>query len=67
MMTPELLEKVESARLLLYIHGFMPDSEDRRVRHRIKKACDKAGITVQYQSIFQAKQEETCQSSPANP
>lgn len=52
----EKLEAYEQARSLLKIHGMITDSEDRKIKGRIKKFCDKNDIPVENRSIFATKE-----------
>ena len=52
-MTPELLPKIEHARSMLYLHGYLSEAENDRAKRRIKRACDKAGIVVKRVSILE--------------
>lgn len=53
-MTPELLPKIEHARAMLYLHSYLSESENERVRRRIRKACDKAGMDVKRVSLLES-------------
>ena len=39
------IDRVEDARALLAIHGFISDVENRKCRHRIRVAAEKQGLT----------------------
>lgn len=57
-MTPELLPNIERCRSMLYLHGYLSEAENDRVKKRIKRACDEAGMKVRRVSILEGDDDE---------
>jgi len=53
--SPKKLEQLEDARTDLYVHGFLTDTESKKVQKRIQNWAKKQGVDLQIQPQLSKK------------
>lgn len=51
-MDDQLLKRLEDARLLLTIYGYLSIRESQNISKKVQRDCDKAGLKVEIRSLY---------------
>lgn len=55
-MTPDLLRKLEEARVLLQMHGYISDTQSSQIKQRVKRRAESSGMVIVEKPIFKKEQ-----------